>query len=76
MNLNDLQKLINEKSLELARKRNEIIEAECKKVMEKYNCSGCELILEFHSNDEISIRLHGSTFQIINNFIIEDALLK
>ena len=66
--MNELQKLIEEKSKELILKHANIIEEEIKKVIDKFNCKPDDLILEYHNNLKIKIRLNVSEFEINNNF--------
>lgn len=63
-----LSNLIEEKSKELALKHAEIIENECKKVIDKFNCQPEDLIIEYHENTKICIKIKGSEFVINNVF--------
>jgi hypothetical protein len=51
---------------EIAQKHASIIEEECKKVCERFNCPSTDLIIEYHDHTNIKIRVHGSDFTIDN----------
>lgn len=56
----------------IAKKHADIIEHECRKVCERFNCPPTDLIIEYHDHTRIKIRVHGSDFTIENVFAIED----
>ena len=66
----DIQKMIIEKSKELAKRHAEIVENECKSLCEKYNITTDNLIIKYHINNEIEIDVKGVHFQITNEFVI------
>lgn len=68
MNLDEIQKLIIEKSAEIAKKHAEIMEQECKRVCERFNCNPNDLILECHPSMEFKIKINASHFKIENEF--------
>lgn len=76
MNLNDIQKMIDEKSREMAKRHADIIEAEVKSAMARFNCHANELIIEYHPECTIHIKLVCSKFRISNQFIIMDGEIK
>jgi len=58
----DIQKICND----IAKKHAEIIEDECKKVCEKYNCQPSDLLIEYYDHTHIKINARGSEFTIEN----------
>lgn len=61
-------KLIEQKCLELARKHADILEEECKKVCEQYDIDQANLIIEYHSDNSIKIKIQASHFKVTNVF--------
>ena len=66
--MNELQKLIEEKVKEVALKHADIIEGEMQKAIDKFNCRPEDIILEYHNNAKIKIRLKVIEFEINNHF--------
>lgn len=64
-----METFIEQKCKEIAIKHAVIIENECKKVCEKFNCTAEDLIIEYHDNTYIKIKVKGSEFIIENNYI-------
>lgn len=71
-----MNELIKEKVNKIAGKHAQIIEKECKIACEKFNVTGDKLIIEFHANAEIKIKINASHFKIENNFILEPGVIK
>lgn len=67
--------IIDDKVKEIASKHYEIIENECKEVCKRFNCNPCDLIIEFHVNTEIKIKINASNFSIVNKFTYNDGLI-
>lgn len=67
---NELKNLIQKKACEISNKHAEIIEQHCKSVCENFNFKPEELIIEYHSNCEIIIKVKLDHFEINNQFII------
>jgi hypothetical protein len=55
---------------DIARKHASIIEEECKRVCEKFNCPSTDLIIEYHDQTRIKIRVLGSDFTIDNVYTV------
>ena len=72
----NIQEMIEEKSKELALLHAGIMEMECKKACEKYNCNPEDLIIEYHDNAHIKIKLCVSDFTIENQFICNGEIIK
>jgi len=64
--------IIEEKANKIAKQHIEILELECKRICEKYNCSPKDLIIEYHSNTQIKINVKAINFEIMNQFIFRD----
>lgn len=67
-----MNQIIQDKVNELAKQHIEILEQECKKVCNKFNCNADDLIIEFHANTEIIIQVKASHFTITNKFEFSD----
>lgn len=61
---------INELAMYAAKNHIEIIENECKKVCDKFNCPPSDLIIEYHDKTVIKINVFGSEFTIENIYSI------
>lgn len=68
--MSELNKLIQEKSKELAMKHAEIIEKECEEAILRFKCLPEELIIKYHSDASIEINVKASHFKISNEFIV------
>jgi hypothetical protein len=69
--MNSIMDQIENLSRTLARKHAEIIENECQAVMHKFNCHPEDLIIEYHDNTHIFIKVKGSEFVIQNLYTVE-----
>lgn len=68
--------IIDDKVMELSLKHAKIIEDECKKACEKFNCKPEDLIIEYHGNTQIKINVRASHFEITNHFYCENGVIK
>ena len=71
-----MNELIQKKANEIAEKHIRILENECQKACDRYGVTAQDLIIEYHSNTEIKIKVLGSHFKITNNFIFENESIK
>lgn len=62
--------IIAKLAMELAKKHAEIIETKCKQACEKFNVEPKDLILEYHGDIEIKIKIQAAHFEIKNSFQI------
>ena len=69
-------KIIENKANEIAKKHIEIIESECSKVCERFHCYPKDLIIEYHANTQIKIKVQASHFEITNTFIFDDGIIR
>ncbi len=67
--------IIQKKVNEISEKHIRTLENECQKACKRFNVTPDDLIIEFHSNTEIKIKIQSSHFKIINNFIFENGLI-
>jgi hypothetical protein len=63
-----MNKFIDEIVQEIAIKHAKIIEEECKKSCEKFNCNASDLVIQYNGNTKIKILVKSSDFEIINIF--------
>lgn len=63
---------IQDKVNEIALSHIAIIEKECIKACEKFNCKPEDMIIEYHGNTQIKIKIKASEFEITNNFIFDN----
>lgn len=68
--------LLQDKVNEIATKHAKIIEDECKKVCDKFNCNPEDLIMEYHANTQIKIGVRAAHFEITNIFHCESDFVK
>lgn len=61
---------IGELAANAAREHCKILENECKKVIEKFNCLPTDLIIEYHDNSVFVIKVMGSKFSIETTYTI------
>lgn len=69
-------KLIEEKVNEIAMNHIKIIEDECIEACKKFNVPPEEIIIEYHANSEIKIKIIASHFKINNKFIYENGIIR
>lgn len=74
--MSEIQDLVLKASKELAAKHAEIIEHNCQLVCETYDCNPDQLILEFKTNTEISIKISTINFMIRNIFTVDGKDIK
>jgi len=67
--MNELQKLIDQKTKELALQHAKIIEDAMKEAINKFDCNPEDLILEYHGHTKVNICLRVSELTINNNFV-------
>lgn len=67
-----MNEIIRKKANEIAEKHVLILEDECKKVCNRFGVEARDLMIEYHTNTEIKIKLLGSHFKITNNFVFEN----
>lgn len=70
MPIKRISEKINDLVMCVALKHASIIEDECKKVCDKFNCEGKDLIIEYHDKTLIKIKIKGSEFTIENKYIV------
>lgn len=68
--------IIEQKAMELARKHAEILEEECKKVCEQYDVGPANLIIEYHADTSIKIKIQASHFKVTNTFVYDDGIIR
>ena len=67
-----ISEMINELAMSVAKKHPEIMENECKKVMERLGCLPNDLIIEYHDKATFVIKVMGSEFSIENTYTIQE----
>lgn len=71
----NIQEIIQDKIIEMASKYSQIIENECRQICDKFNCLPEALIIEYHANTEIKIKIQASHFEIKNVFTYNNGII-
>ena len=67
-----MNKLIEKKVMEIARRHSEIIENKCKLTCERYEIDPENLIIEYSSNSKIKILVKAISYEMEDAFIVND----
>jgi len=66
--MTDIQEKVHKIANEIARRHAEIIEKECKMVIDKFKCNPEDLIIKYDHSAKISIDIKAVKFEIENVF--------
>ena len=69
--MSEIETLLERVSRELSEKHAKIMEFECRAVCNDYGCKPEQLILEFHVNTEVHIKIDAIKFRIENIFTVD-----
>lgn len=71
----EFKELLKEKANQVAYEHAKILENECQKVLDRFCIKSDDLIIEYHVNAEIKIKVLASHFKITNNFTYDHGQL-